>query len=139
MGCAPGEGCYIYPMRTGATSPEGNEMKKQATKNEIKKAVQSATGHIKFKVHAQGVARKTFFEAKNSTSAGWHTHSKTNIIPNGRFSVTVWGANAVAAAQTMIAGLSEAGYTVENVRGDYFEVHNGTVADFDGGLRWEGQ
>lgn len=113
-------------------------MSKPATKQQVKAAIQAATGHMKFKVHAQGVTYQTRYESRKPTSIGFATKHATKMQPNGRFSVTVWGANAGDALHQMVAGLTEAGYVVEAVNGDSFHVHNGAVADLDGVLRWEG-
>ena len=113
-------------------------MSKPATKSQVQKAIRATTGHMKFKVHAQGVTYRKRYESRKPTSMGFATKHATMMKPNGRFSVTVWGANAGDAVHQMIAGLQDAGYVVENVSGDRFHVHNGTVAELDGVLRWEG-
>ena len=116
---------------------------KQATKAQIKKAVQATTTHTKFKIHAQGVTHRVRYDARKpvggSAGAGsFTTKHMTKMHQNGRFSVNVWGRDADAATSAMIAGLTAAGYTVENAQGTYFEVHSGKIADLDGVLRWEG-
>lgn len=115
-----------------------NTRTKPATKQQIKAAIQATTGHMKFKVHAQGVTFQSRYESRKPSSMGFTTKVATRMQPNGRFSVTVWGGNANSAMRQMIAGLQDAGYVVESVNGDSFHVHNGTVADLDGVLRWEG-
>ncbi len=112
-------------------------MSKKATKVQINKILKDA-GSYNYKVRAQGSVEVVKYSARNRNAMGFCDRTKTVITPNGRFRVVMWGKNLDARIQTIIKNIKSAGFIVENVTNDSFEVHNGLVLDVKEIVRWEG-
>jgi hypothetical protein len=111
---------------------------KRATKTEIDRAIREIAPEGKYRVAAQGVTEMVHHHVRLRMGMGTRDAHYTKMERNGRYRVTVWGKNAPAKMQRMIDGMTAAGYIVENIGMDDFEVHNGTVIALDGILRYEG-
>jgi hypothetical protein len=111
---------------------------KKATKTEIDRAIRALAPEGKYRVAAQGTTEMVHHHVRVRMGMGTRDAHYTTMERNGRYHVTVWGKAAQAKMERIIDGLTASGYVVENVSMEEFEVHNGTVVDLDGILRYEG-
>ena len=109
-----------------------------ATKQEIQAVVAPIAGG-KFKVAPEGAVNRRPTTARLRMGKGTRSTYTTKLERNGRIMATIWGRNAETKTEQAAAAFTEAGYTIDDQGGDWLIVHNGTVLNLDGAIRFEGQ